>query len=142
MIQVWGAKEPAGPNDRIVPAAMDDEYLGPDVIALDSGREGPFTAANYLYEHVAVVAVDRTIEVIEIAEPGAETTAGVAIGDDLSEAERSYGSLRCGTVNEGSDHGEQYPACAGRVAPKRFVWFGGDPVRLIVIAGVPLQGVT
>jgi hypothetical protein len=31
------------------------------------------------------------------------------------------------------------PACAGKVAPHRYVWFGNDPVRVIALSLFPMD---
>ena len=67
---------------------------------------------------------------------GARTREGVRIGDDLDEAESAYPQLDCDTAYENSEYPE-YPYCTGRVARARYVWFGEDPIRSIVISKYP-----
>jgi hypothetical protein len=49
------------------------------------------------------------------------------IGDPLDRAAQAYPGLECGEQNEGTEN-RPYPACTGRVAPERYIWFGGDPI--------------
>jgi hypothetical protein len=35
----------------------------------------------------------------------------------------------------------RYPACTGRVAASRHIWFGGDPIRSIALSTHPFGGV-
>jgi hypothetical protein len=70
---------------------------------------------------------------------GARLDGGtVRIGGELETAEQKYG-LRCGTAYEGSEY-EEYPACTGRIAARRHIWFGGDPIRNVTLAVQPLGG--
>jgi hypothetical protein len=76
-------------------------------------------------------------EVVEliIAEPGAKTNRNVGIGDRLAAVRRTYDGLPCGQTS-GTARG---PYCGGPIAPRRWLWFGGDPIRSITLASVPLS---
>ena len=70
---------------------------------------------------------------------GARVDGGrVTIGDQLEPAEAAY-RLRCGTANEGSEY-EHFPACTGKIARNRYVWFGGEPIRNVTLATTPPGG--
>ena len=30
------------------------------------------------------------------------------------------------------------PKCSGRLAPERYIWFGGDPIRIIALSPTPM----
>ena len=64
----------------------------------------------------------------------------MAIGDPLSAVKKAYPELHCGEANENTEY-QPYPACAGEVAPDRYIWFGGDPVSNITLGDQPLGGV-
>jgi hypothetical protein len=66
------------------------------------------------------------------------STAALSGSAESSRAEKKYG-LRCGTAYEGSEY-EEYPACTGRIAARRHIWFGGDPIRNVTVAITPLGG--
>jgi hypothetical protein len=68
---------------------------------------------------------------IGVFQDGAATLRGVAVGDALSEAGQAYPGLACGTIHQGPDSDIDAQVCSGRVAPRRFIWFGGDPIDLI-----------
>jgi hypothetical protein len=77
---------------------------------------------------------DEVVELI-IAEPGAKTTRNIGIGDRLAAVRRTYADLPCGQTS-GQARG---PYCGGQIAPQRWLWFGGDPVRSITLASVQLS---
>ncbi len=67
----------------------------------------------------------------EITSPGVETSRGVAMGDDLDEAERAYSGFECGENDRGEYGTNSY--YMGTVAPGRFLYFGGDPITSISV---------
>ena len=87
------------------------------------------------YEGVAfLVDRDRGVFAMLIAEDGAATTRGVAIGDRIEEAHAAY-ALRCIDVaGGGSLFGgqETYPSCQATLGRVR-MWFGRDPIRSITL---------
>jgi hypothetical protein len=133
MHDVLGERAPASEGEPAHPTGAPELFDGPT--AFGGGR--PF----FRYESVTYF-VDRRGEIayVMVTAPGSRTERGVAIGDDLSAARRAYPELRCGTANEGSEY-RTYPACAARVEPDRWVWFGGDPIANITLGNGPLAGV-
>lgn len=82
------------------------------------------------------VAAARVV-LFSIARAGVTTRGGVGIGDPLGRVRERYEGARCGIRNAGSDAPE-YPYCVVTVAPRRFVWFGRDPIRSITVAAMGL----
>lgn len=72
-------------------------------------------------------------------EPGAATGRSVEIGDPLDRAAQAYPGLECREQNEGTEN-RPYPACTGRVAPERYIWFGGDPITTIAMSRDAFDG--
>jgi hypothetical protein len=85
------------------------------------------------YLHTTVELDHGLVVAIVTAERGARTPRGVRVGDDLDEVRRAYPALRCWDAPSGGGHGS-YPVCSGRLRPKRWVWFGEDPIRSISVA--------
>jgi hypothetical protein len=80
------------------------------------------------FEDVAfLVADDRVYAFI--------ATAGGPVGAELESVRQAY-PLRCGTT-AGGDYRE-YPYCVGRLADRRYVWFGDDPVRSVTVSETSL----
>lgn len=91
----------------------------------------------YRYPHVAFFDDGAgRISVVSVIAPGAATPEGVAIGDPLATVEGVY-PVRCG---DDFGAGEPpYPACVGRLAAERWIWFGGDPIENITVGRFPLR---
>jgi hypothetical protein len=70
-----------------------------------------------------------------ITDPQAETE-GVGVGDNLGLAEDRFPSLDCGVAR--ADEYRTFPYCGGRVGPRRWIWFGQDPIRSIVLTSSEL----
>jgi hypothetical protein len=68
----------------------------------------------------------------------AATKKGVGVGDTLDEIRAAYPRFRCGTANEGGEWPE-VPYCTGRVAKRRYAFFGGDPVESVTVSEAPLE---
>jgi hypothetical protein len=67
---------------------------------------------------------------------GAETRAGVRIGEELMPAAARYDGLRCDVRNQGTEY-VSYPYCVGRIGAY-YLWLGQDPIRSITVASTPL----
>ena len=141
MQRTFGPRRPAAEGERIVPRSLEEgeSHYGPIVIQLPPlDRVSPPYRA-YRYEHVVFLARGRRIGAVKVNADGARLDSGdVRIGGELETAKERYG-LRCGTVHEDSEY-EAFPACTGKIAARRHVWFGGDPIRNVTIAVVPLGG--
>lgn len=135
--RVFGPKRPASVEEPISPTGARDRYRGPPV--LETGDPyAPTTEGDVAlrYDDVTFFFVGGRLAAFMITSPGAVTRAGVAVGSPLDEVKRRYPRLRCETANASREY-ERYPACTGRLAPRRYVWFGGDPVENITIGPRP-----
>jgi hypothetical protein len=129
---VFGPQRPMGEGEPATPLeAPDDELYGPAVITF--GDYDPFGPILRYPDVVFMFKGRRGVGAFILIERGAQTGRGVAVGDGLDEARRAYPELRCGVVHEGTEY-VPYPACTGRVAASRYVWFGGDPIRSIALS--------
>jgi hypothetical protein len=63
---------------------------------------------------------------------------GAAIGAKLDVARRPFRGLRCGQQARAGG-GQPFRYCTGRVAPRRYLWLGDDPIASIVVANVSLR---
>jgi hypothetical protein len=141
MEREFGSQVPAAEGERIVARSVGDENdYGPAVIQLTPpDSASPAQELAYRYEHVVFTVRKGRIGVVKVNADGARLDGGaVRIGGELETAEQKYG-LRCGTAYEGSEY-EEYPACTGKIASRRYIWFGGDPIRNVTLAITPLGG--
>jgi hypothetical protein len=137
---VFGEQRPAGDYEPGAPFRYPEGgHDGPLVISF--GDYDPFGPTFRYYDVVFIFKGRQGLGAFEVVEPGAATRRGVGIGDPLEAAERAYPELACGTVNEDTEYVE-YPACAGKLGPGRFIWIGGDPIKSITMSTNSLGGVT
>jgi hypothetical protein len=116
-------------NDSIAPRDDDWADIGAPGTIASSGKPDALR-----YDHLSVMLDDGRVTAIVTAEDGAETTAGVALGDPLRKARKAYPDLTCGDRPFG-DSGT-FPYCGGRLTPTRWIWFGRDPIASITIASL------
>lgn len=91
------------------------------------------------YRGMSFVTNNRRVYVIMSSLAGTRTLRGVSVGGALEEAQKAYRGLACDTATDAHGDGT-FPYCGGRLAPGRFVYFGGDPIDTIAVARVPLYG--
>jgi hypothetical protein len=128
--RVFGHESLSGYEEPLEPRKEDFVDIGgPTVIAGSCGT-------NLRYDHVTFFVCDGRVDGFIVAQSGAHTTRGIAIGDDAKKARARYPLLTCG---ESPFEGGSYPYCGGRIAAHRWLWFGRDPIRSITIATVPLR---
>ncbi len=128
--RVFGHEPLSGQREPIAPRKEDFVDIGgPTVIAGGCGT-------NLRYDHVTFFVCDGRVDGFIVAQSGAHTTRGIAIGDDAKKARALYPKLTCG---ESPFEGGSYPYCDGRIAAHRWLWFGRDPIRSITVATVPLR---
>lgn len=137
-----------GPSQR----RADSDDSGP----IDSDRDGtpgdwrpPGSAAvspadldyrgrSYLVEHRSN---DPRVYGIIVTDRRAQTSRSVGIGDTLAFAQERYPNLRCDTVGPRTEFiRPPFPACRARIAPRRYLGFGQDPIRSITLMTVPFDG--
>jgi hypothetical protein len=78
------------------------------------------------------------IEGFEITSPGAQTLRGVQVGDEIERVVDAYPELTCDEIPPREPllpFTPGTPYCYGEIAPDRYVWFGGDPVDVILVGG-------
>lgn len=85
---------------------------------------------NLRYQEVGFWIGGGVVCLWSTIEEGAATTRGVAIGDPLSAAEEAHSRLDCGVRGRFSEY-PVVPYCTGKLGPRRFIWFGGDPIETI-----------
>ena len=83
------------------------------------------------YEAVTVLTYAGDVQALVIADENAETTEGVAVGDELSEAQERYQGLDCGPIPYHDSTGPPY--CVGELSDRDRIIFGGDPIDSIAI---------
>jgi len=142
MEREFGSQVPAAEGERIVARSVEglENDYSPRVIQLTPPDTAlPAEELAYRYEHVVFLVRRGRIGAVIVNADGARLDRGaVRIGGELEAAGEKYG-LRCGTAYEGSEY-EEYPACTGRIAARRHIWFGGDPIRNVTVAITPLGG--
>jgi hypothetical protein len=69
---------------------------------------------------------------------GARTKRGVGIGDSLGRVKSAYPDVRCIPYTS-LEHDSRGPSCSTRLAPRRYIYFGGDPITEIDLAVYPLE---
>ena len=100
------------------------------------GRDLNYRGRSYLVEGGRG---DRRVYGFIITDRRAQTSRGVGIGDTLAFARRHYPQLRCDVINQGTEY-VAYPACRARIAPRRYLGFGQNPIRSISLMTVPFDG--
>ena len=135
--RVFGEQRPTGDEEAGTPLRYPEGGdSGP--WAIQFGDDDPF-GPSFRYYDVAFDFSGVELGAFTVVEPGAVTARGIEIGDELEAAGAAYPELECGTVNEDTEY-EPYPACSGKLAPARYVWFGGDPIKSVAISTHELGG--
>jgi hypothetical protein len=91
------------------------------------------------YDDLALLVFEDRVFSFMVTAEKAETTRGVGVGDSLEQARTAFPRIRCQEVAAGEailpfQKDSSYTSCRATLAPKRFVWFGDDPIRSITIA--------
>jgi hypothetical protein len=128
--RVFGEQRLSGRDEPIAPRKENFvEIGGPTVVADGCGT-------SLRYDGVSFFVCGGHVYGFIVTQSGARTRRGVAIGDAASAVRARYPQLSCG---EAPFEGGSYPYCGGRIAKRRWLWFGRDPVRSISVAVVPLR---
>ena len=139
-------KPPAEPQNEA--GRMAPLSLRPDDLAALPGALPPQEVSTHdrarikavRYKNVSfLVAPDVGTYTVMVADPDARTSRGVRIGRPLASARDVYPDLSCGRKNVETEY-RQFAYCTGEVATRRYIWFGGDPIRSIAITVRPLTG--
>jgi hypothetical protein len=134
-----GKRAPAGENEPGLALGWEDRSdYGPTLIQLN--RYGTRSSETwYRYRDVVLFLRNDKLGAFIVVNDDARSRRGVAVGMPLDRAQAAYPELQCGTVDEDADD-VPYPACTGKVGATNYIWFGGDPIRSITVANVPLEG--
>jgi len=79
------------------------------------------------YDDSAFLLLQDRVYAMMLTGAAVETSRGVGIGDSIDEVRRRYDDVRCAEVPGGGT----YPSCQARIRARRFVFFGGDPIRSV-----------
>jgi hypothetical protein len=132
-----GAVAALGPPPRpegasVAPLGDDfDDIGGPPFIATPGSSHEALR-----YRDISVLLSDGRVHGLVLTDPEAETDEGVGVGDNLELAEDRYPSLDCG-IAEADDY-RTFPYCGGRIGARRWIWFGQDPIRSIILTSSEL----
>jgi hypothetical protein len=114
-------------GSSIAPLGDDfDRIGGPPFIATPGSSH-----ETLRYPDASVLLSDGRVYGLVITDPEAETSENVGIGDNLGLAEDRYSGLDCGVARVGEYR--TFPYCGGRLDAGRWIWFGQDPIRSIVL---------
>ena len=136
---VFGAKPFAARNEPLWPLSAESwkELGGPNMLdppcKRTSGRgDWPPRLRVLRYLKASFAFCDGRVFAVVVAEKGARTQAGLAVGDELGAARMLYPRVHCGRASAGDTAG--YPYCVGGLHPRRRLWFGQDPIASITIS--------
>jgi hypothetical protein len=119
------------PGSSIAPVGEDFAHIGgPPFIATPGS-----THETLRYHETSVLLSDDRVYALLITDGEAETAEGVGVGDNLGLAEDRYPTLECGVARAGKYR--TFPFCGGRL-DGRWLWFGQDPIRSIVLTTTEL----
>lgn len=131
-VEVLGSPPPGSRGSSIAPLGDDFDHIGgPPFIATPG-----FSHETLRYPDASVLISDGRVYGLVITDPEAETSGGVGVGDNLGLAEDRYPELECG-IARASEY-RTFPYCGGRLRPGRWLWFGQDPIRSIVLTSSEL----
>jgi hypothetical protein len=132
VVEALGLPPPDARKPLIAPLGEDfDEIGGPPFIATPGS-----THESLRYRSATVLLSDDRVYGVVITDGEAETAEGVGVGDNLGVAEDEYPGLDCGIARPGKYR--TFPYCGGRLGPGRWIWFGQDPIRSIVLTSTEL----
>lgn len=94
--------------------------------------------AVYRYDDLAFLLSGEGVYSFMVTAEKAETTRGVGVGDSLDQAREAYSAMKCGKAVAGEplfpfQDTPTYSYCRAVLAPKRFLWFGKDPIANITL---------
>ena len=127
----WGAGR-ASPTAPIAPLGEDFDSLAAPLFIETPGE----SHAVLRYRGASFLISDGRVYAVVVAARDAETVDGVGVGDSLELARDAYPALDCRTATR--PDGRTFPYCTGRIAARRYAWFGDDPIRSITVAATKL----
>jgi hypothetical protein len=108
-----------------------DDIGGPPFIATPGSSH-----ETLRYTRTSVLLSDGHVYGFVLTDEEVETAEGVGVGDNLDVAKDKYPNLDCGRGRVGDYR--TFPYCGGRLGPGRWIWFGQDPIRSIVLTTTEL----
>ncbi|MDX6653038.1 MAG: hypothetical protein QOJ38_1819 [Solirubrobacterales bacterium] len=107
-----------------------DQESFPGRLPADTPKDDVYPDAEMTQRHGRVAS-------ILVYGAGARTSRGIAVGDSLDLVRQRYPRASCESA--GTHGGEFFHSadCEVQVAPYRYVYFGDDPIRLIVLTYGP-----
>ncbi|HEX5620343.1 MAG TPA: hypothetical protein VFX51_18120 [Solirubrobacteraceae bacterium] len=123
----------SGATDPLVPIGADGDELGIPPSPQDPGR-----IAIWRFDDAVMAAGRGEAWLLSVAAEDAFTREGVGVGSSLDDVREAYPDADCATANEGTEY-TQFDYCTLRVAPRRYLWFGSDPVRSLTMSREPLR---
>jgi hypothetical protein len=98
-------------------------------------RSSVSTDTDWVYPGVTIRTAFGRVYAFHVTGRGIGIREGADIGDDLDVARESHPGLDCkdaefetGTIKK----------CEGRIAAGRYVWYGGDPIDVIILEDKPI----
>jgi hypothetical protein len=128
--------EPSDDHQGVFPEGAD--YTGPPAIPSPRTDQRPPRKPTPLHYDESAYLVSPTVGVFSMAtlEQGAQTRAGIGVGDDLELVRERYERVKCGeaVAGEAMFGGETptYPWCRAIVGDIR-AFFGEDPIESITL---------
>lgn len=123
------------PGGYAFPAPCDE----PQPDRAGDGTSGELGVTELSFRGVGVEFCRERAFIVVVTGRGSQTTRGARIGEPLEQARSRHPSLRC-AMSPGSTTPPVpvFPYCTGRIAKRRYLWLGQDPVSSIAIASVRL----
>jgi hypothetical protein len=132
VIAALGSPPRGSGGSSVAPLGDDFDHIGgPPFIATPA-----LSHETLRYPDSSVLVSDDRVYGLVITDPEAETSEGVGVGDNLALAEDRYSDVECGTARPGKYR--TFPYCGGRLGAGRWIWFGQDPIRSIVLTTTEL----
>lgn len=136
---IFGARQPyngeSGGGDSI--GAHRPDFSGSFVEGNPGSRQRPISLSDLGAEryHGASFGLYRgRVYSFLVIDRGARIDAGLGIGAPLANARKRFPKLTCLAGLTYEDRTPMTSACFGRIAPKVWVWFGGNPIASIEIS--------
>ncbi len=85
------------------------------------------------YDHFGFTLDSGRVCNLDVVKAGAEAGRDVGIGDKIGEVKKRYKKADCGTQRIGEIFPRDIPFCQVKLGPKRYLWIGGDPIKLLTV---------
>jgi hypothetical protein len=98
----------------------------------------PGDSGELTYRDVWLSLLHRRVVALAVYGLRARTRRGVAVGDRLAKATRRY-RVTCQPAQDVGDRGTFTARCETRLRRDRYLYFGGDPIQVIVLSTEAFQ---